>query len=375
MARARLPKMKAHDEWHQNDRGCWSLSLGERGYRVRVTQRARGGVFGRVSWIPGRGESRASLHTASRPEARQQAEMFLRALQASDAPVPRSPLTLGELLTRYEEGPTYKANTKRTQVEHAARVKLLLVFFGARFPVDRLSLADIARYAAVRKRGTGWPDGRTTATVRARSVAYDFQVLRAAIRWACTVREPDGAWLLQENPLRGLKLPREANPRRPVATHDRFVAVLEAAQQLAGASTTERDRARWIRLELALVLAEATGRRIGAIAGLKWADVATNPAAITWRAVFDKRRREQTIPIPAPLAAELRGFRAKLGAFDEGGSSGDRRRLRRGIERRSTSSCEGPRNRPSSHRSKEDCGTRIAARGRRPESICRRSTS
>ena len=81
----------------------------------------------------------------------------------------------------------------------------------------------------------------------------------------------------------------------------------ESVRQLAHEATA-RDAGRWIRLELALVLAETTGRRIGAIAGLRWNDISSRPPAITWRAAFDKRRREQTVPIPPNLRTSYGAF-------------------------------------------------------------------
>ncbi|HWZ59816.1 MAG TPA: hypothetical protein VNW46_12655 [Gemmatimonadaceae bacterium] len=158
---------------------------------------------------------------------------------------------------------------------------LLLLGLGAQSRVDRLTISDCERYAELRRRGTGWPDQRITPAVRARTVGHDFQTLRAVIRWACTVRKPDGAWLVQENPLRGLRVPKESNVRRPLATHDRFLAVRAAAQQLAATVNTEHERVKWARLELALLLAEATGRRVGAIRGLRWADFDMKVPSIT----------------------------------------------------------------------------------------------
>jgi len=51
--------------------------------------------------------------------------------------------------------------------------------------------------------GAAAPAGWTieTGAVGPRSVAYDSQVPRAMIRWACTVRRAGGSWLLEENPL------------------------------------------------------------------------------------------------------------------------------------------------------------------------------
>jgi integrase len=47
-------------------------------------------------------------------------------------------------------------------------------------------------------------------------------------------------------------------------------------------------------MELALVLAEATGRRLGSIRQLRWEDIDWTGGAIIWRAEADKKRREST---------------------------------------------------------------------------------
>ena len=209
MARRR-PIVRTRAEWHTNPSGCWSLSLGERGCRVRVVQKVKGGTFARETWIPGRGRSLASLQTTSRVEARTRAEAFLRALLGGETQ-PERPLTLDALWTQYqEESPQYRRNTVRTQREKVTTMELVLLGLGPRSLVSRLTLSNVERYLELRRRGTGWPDGRVTESVGPRTVAHDLQVLRAVIRWGCTVRKPDGNWLMQENPLRGLTLPREA---------------------------------------------------------------------------------------------------------------------------------------------------------------------
>ena len=138
------------------------------------------------------------------------------------------------------------------------------------------------------------------------------------ILWATGEKRPDGSWLLTENPLRGVKLPREENPIRPVASYDRFLKLRAAIQDLASTAPQERGRERWRRVELALVLAETTGRRIGAIRGLRWSDVSLDPPSIHWRAEFDKRRRDQVVPIPRELAEELHRFQVRLGIVGDG---------------------------------------------------------
>jgi integrase len=305
--------MKIQTEWHKSAKGCWSLTLGWRGCRVRVTQREPGGVFYGITWIAGRGQDWKSFGTTIRSEAQQHAEAFLQSLFETDATPTAQPLTLGELWTKYQqESPGYRQNTKRTRGDKDAYARRLLAFFGAQKRVDHLTPNDVERYALARRTGHGGPDGRPTNPVRANAVRDDLALLRTMILWATRERNPGGAWLLSENPLRGVKLPREENPKRPVATYDRFVKIRAAMQELATTAPRARGRQRWVRMELALVLAEATGARIGAIRGLRWSDVEADPPRIRWRPEFDKRGRERVVPIPAALAEELHQFRVRL---------------------------------------------------------------
>lgn len=93
-------------------------------------------------------------------------------------------------------------------------------------------------------------------------------------------------------------MPKQENPRRPVATYEPFLRTLQAVQALAAEAPQARGRRKWLRMELALLIVEATGRRIGSLRGLRWADWDFERPAIRWRAEFDKRRRERTVPIP-----------------------------------------------------------------------------
>ena len=76
---------------------------------------------------------------------------------------------------------------------------------------------------------------------------------------------------------------------------------------------TESDRIKWLKLELALVLAHATGRRLGSIRQLAWRDVDLTANTILWRAESDKKRKEWKVPIRAALRGERASFRVKLG--------------------------------------------------------------
>ena len=98
MGESRLPIPER--PWHQSKRGCWSLSLGVRGLKVRVEQRQPGSTFYRVHRYPGRRATYESLHTTSRPEARQLALDFIRELAKKSRPAPAEPLTLERLWNR-----------------------------------------------------------------------------------------------------------------------------------------------------------------------------------------------------------------------------------------------------------------------------------
>ncbi|GAC1657143.1 MAG: hypothetical protein NVS4B3_23450 [Gemmatimonadaceae bacterium] len=57
------------------------------------------------------------------------------------------------------------------------------------------------------KRGRGLP------AVRQRTVQADLALLRAMFRWATTVSTPDGGRWLDRNPLDGLRIAGEKNPK------------------------------------------------------------------------------------------------------------------------------------------------------------------
>jgi integrase len=100
-----------------------------------------------------------------------------------------------------------------------------------------------------------------------------------------------------------------------VATWERYQATRKAIQTLSAKTKSEKSRSKWLQLELALVLAEATGRRLGAIRQLKWEEVDLIRRTIRWRAETDKKGKEWVIPIPASLSDELKVFRLKMGGM------------------------------------------------------------
>lgn len=87
------------------------------------------------------------------------------------------------------------------------------------------------------------------APVRARSAEVDLQLLHTMLRWAVTVRTPPGKRFLDQNPLVGVKRPKERNPKRPVPTWERFQATRRIIHELGEKATTEASSRKWLKLE------------------------------------------------------------------------------------------------------------------------------
>src|SRR6266446_319838 len=256
------------NEWHQVH-GRWTRSLGERGMRVRIFEKRRNGTFYRTTWVPGRGRDHASLGTRDRNEAERLGQMLLAELLRQEGTTRSERLTLGALWKRYEtECATYLDNKASTRRDDAARVKLLLAFFGEHCDVRTLTARDQSAYAASRKAGgIVLADGTKTRPVRTRSVEMDLVLLHTMLRWATTVRQPNGSRLLDANPLAGVRREREQNPTRPVASWERFQRTRAAMQALQEEATerhaadpesviAEMEETRWAKMKLSLVLAK-----------------------------------------------------------------------------------------------------------------------
>jgi hypothetical protein len=115
------------------------------------------------------------------------------------------------------------------------------------------------------------PEGRR---VGQRVVEADCLWLRWALNWATRWRYPDVSRLLQQNGTIGLEVPTEKNPKRPVASDDRYEATRAVSDQVPMEIRWEgrRRRQRSYLSEL-LDIANGTARRITAICGLRYHDL------------------------------------------------------------------------------------------------------
>lgn len=309
-----MPDPTGPDEWHQVN-GKWTLTLGRRGLRVRLFQKRRDGVFLRAMWIPGVGRDQTSLETADRDEAERLGRALLAELEEKASTPRAGAVRLGEVWRRYRtECTTHLDNTPRTIHYESSLIERIIRFYGRTYDVRRLSALEWRRYELARRAGhIREANGKPGRPVRDRSVHGDFVILRTVLRWACQVTIADGEHWLERDPLAGVKVAQEKNPQRPIASWARFEKIRSALRRLADEATTLPAKHRWIKTELALVLAEATGRRIGSIRALEWEDLDVEQGRILWRAEFDKRRNEWIMPMPERLYDEIHEFQERLG--------------------------------------------------------------
>ncbi|MGH7651932.1 MAG: tyrosine-type recombinase/integrase [Gemmatimonadaceae bacterium] len=246
---------------------------------------------------------------------------LLAALLRDEEVVSSTALPLSILWDQYRtQCLVFNGYTDRMKKEIEARVQILLAFFGAR--CDARDLTENDQLAFVQKRVAGgislgrdkYGKEKVTPKVRPRSAQADMEVLRRMLHWATTYRVRYGVRLLDRNPLAGIRLPsRGMNPRRPVATAERFAATRAAIVALQNEAETDAARRKWLKLELALVLAEAMGRRLGSIRQLSWPDIDFRANVIVWRAANDKRKKDWQVPMSEKLRNELQSFRERLG--------------------------------------------------------------
>src|SRR5215208_3746795 len=136
-----MSQPRKRNEWHQV-KGCWTRSLGERGARVRLFQKRRGGPFFRDVWIPGVGKNRRCIQTGDRSEAERIGKALLGEMLKGEQ-IDAGKVTLGELWRRFStEAVTHLDNHPRTQADAVARARILLAFFGGSCDVASLSQHD-----------------------------------------------------------------------------------------------------------------------------------------------------------------------------------------------------------------------------------------
>ena len=236
----------------------WRKSLGERGLRVYLFERTPGGNLYREAYVGGKRVTKLSLGHRDRERAEADGYRLLAKLKAREEALTEGKLRLSALFDMYVGSPAHEAKKPRTQREDEVRLRTALEFLGLDREIRSLCESDVQRFAQARVKGECGPAGKQ---VGSRTVQANLVALNTMLNWATRQRGAKGNPLLRFNPLRGVRLPAEKNPRRPVETYDRYLRLMEIASEVD-----------W-RLPCALSLAEATAQRIGSILSLRRGDV------------------------------------------------------------------------------------------------------
>ena len=270
-----------------------SYGAGEWGRnRVRVFPDPKTGLF-QIEWREnGRRLTRSLKHRDWR-HAKTQADEFAAGFAGPELNGKKNaepePLTLGTLFDIYGEEvtPTKGETTRRRD---RAAMAMFLKFFGTDRRPETLSQRDWDRFIRERRAGRVGPSGKPVGN---RMIEWDLTFLMAVLNWAARSRDEHGRPLLERNPLKGLRKPREKNPTRVVLTEEEYQALLRVSRQVG-----------W-RFRVALVLAHETGHRIGAIRNLRWSDIDIEGGMVRWRAEHEKTGYEHTTPLTAEALAVL----------------------------------------------------------------------
>ena len=278
-------------------RGRRSYSAGEWGRnRVRVFPDPKTGMF-QIEWREnGRKLSRSLKHRDWARAKRQADELAAGFASPEFQPEAKpEPLTLGTLFDIYGEEVT-PTKAKASQKYDRGTMRMFLRFFGGHRRPDTLSQRDWDRFIRARRSGRA---GRSGRPVGNRTIQQDLKLLIAILNWAAKSRDEEGRLLLQSNPLRGLRTPKEKNPTRVVLTQEEYEAMLKASASMD-----------W-RFRVALVIAHETGHRIGAVRQLRWSDIDLEARIVRWRAENEKTGYEHRTPVTVEVLAVLEEARTR----------------------------------------------------------------
>ena len=261
----------------------------------------------------GRSWVRKSLKHSDKDRARAWALDQAAKLARGEEALRTGKASLEDVFAAYQKHRTPR-KTKGEQKQDARRIKMWKAVLGTQIDPHNVSLGDWERFIDLRSSGAINPRGGAVAQdkrrpVRDRTVEADCNWLRWVFNWAVKWRTPSGHYLMRENPVRGFEAPKEQDPRRPVATQDRFLAIRKVSDQVMMESRWGKRAETRSYLSELLDIVNGTGRRISAVCKLTYEDLRLENVKdapdgfIRWPARTDKMRRGTIVPI----SPEVRG--------------------------------------------------------------------
>ena len=307
-------------------RRAWSTVIEEHGIRVRLYERRgtiyRSVVVGKRTDSSGRtvtAKDVKSMGHGDRKRAEDDARDLARELAAARLLGRTSgPATIADLTRRFfqEEGANLSPARKR---ELQTMLGLWRRHLGDGFKMADFGQTQADSYIRVRQAGELRPaDRRAAKSPEMGTLVNELAALGRVCNWACGFRT-NGEPLLAFNPVRSVKAPKVQNRARPRAGRDRYDALVKVAGEVDPSG----------QFGMLLELAWSTGRRINAMCHLRVSDVLLKrpdflralaedgedealadawPAALRWRAEFDKMGFLTYSPAPGRLASSLGAY-------------------------------------------------------------------
>jgi integrase len=303
------------DQQHKRKKKQWAESVGPYGHRIRIFEsRPSGPISGEMRDVmrPGKYVTVSLRHDdkdRARRWAQEQVSRWMNGERTARDQVP----TVAYVLSLF----TVHQTPKKVQSEQDAderRVKMWTRILGASKDLSKLSLREWDAFVSARRSGEVDASGEPVPLnkrkrVRDGTIAADLAFLLSVINWAVRWRINDSAYVMTENPARGFPVPAEKNPRRPVATEDRFQKVFAVAPQVtmvAGRGKNRQVTQSYLAGILALI--NGTGRRVSAVLALRYHDlrlIEGPHGSILWPADTDKMKREWLVPISTEVRSAI----------------------------------------------------------------------
>ncbi len=273
----------------------WRYKTGMRGATAIAFEREPGGVLYLARYIRGVLVRESLRHRDKELARRQAVELAAKLAQGEDGR--DRPVSLAELIGLSERESN---QSPRVQAQYRAHAECWLNYLGPSFDMRAFGLKEWTSFTRDRMAGRIDALGRVVRPgerrpVGERIVAAALQYLRRACKLATMERVGTG-YLLARDPTTGLPLPRNPNPQRGVYNDQEYEALLMVA-----------DRVHEYLWPL-LVLCNETGRRMGAVAALRWSDWLED-GSILWRADSDKLGKKWITPITHEAKAALERVR------------------------------------------------------------------
>lgn len=288
----------------------WSYSAGRPPNTARVFERENGIIYA-AKWNAEEGrEEKWSLEHSDREKAKDFAEdLAIELRDAEDDAPPQEEPTVSRTFKLYRQH-RVPDKSERVQEGDDRRLNRWKRFLGPDFDLAKLSRREWDDFkrkrasGAIDAKGNPVPQKKDRREVSTRTVEKDLRFLRSVCRWAMDFRDRGDRLLLERDPTRGLEIPKEKNPNRPTATHDRVDAIREHYRKptMRLERGGEREKVESYLPEVFEIVV-GTGRRIGAVRQLRREDLdlertaRTPHGAIVWPSDTDKMGKEWRCPI------------------------------------------------------------------------------